>query len=285
MKLHIGFVSILFLVFLGSFTGCNKQAGLAENDLQFSEFKLDTVCHLFNDTARPACNFKLDMKYPSASNDAKLLDSVQKIFIESYLGAQYASESPAIAAQNYMKSYVNDYLELEKDSIMFNRAVKEGWGLASFNYEEISSSEIKFNRGGFFSYAVSIYSFTGGAHGMNGTNNHVINLETKSLMTLNDLFPETSLQDVGSLIIGQIAKDRNFTNPAQLNEDGFFSIEDVVPTDNFYINEEGIGWVYNPYEIAVYATGQIHVFLDWSTVKPYLQEETPVMKLVEESEK
>lgn len=285
MKLNAALVSILMLFVLFATGGCKKQAQLIENDIQFSEFKLDTVCHLFNDTARPGCDFRLSMQYPAVAKDDKLLKEIQQIFVESYLGAQYKDEQPEQAARSYMKAYVDDYLQLEKDSSMFNRAIEEGWGLASFNYEEISSAELKFNAGGFISYAISVYSFTGGAHGMNGTNNHVVNLQTKSLLSLSDLFPENVLPEVGTLIIRQIAKDRNFTDPAQLNEDGFFSIEDVVPTDNFSIDEKGITWVYNPYEIAVYATGQVAVFLDWTLVKPYLYEESPVMDLVRLSEK
>ncbi|MEG1586051.1 MAG: DUF3298 domain-containing protein [Bacteroidales bacterium] len=285
MKLNAGKALPLLAFFLLSMIGCQKQAQLEVNDIQFAEFKLDTICHLFNDTAKPACKFQLNMQYPASAKDSKVLEAVQKIFTESYLGAQYTNEQPTQAARSYMKVYVDDYLQLEKDSSMFNRAAEEGWGVASFSYEEISSSELKFNSGGFISYIVSVYSFTGGAHGMNGTNNHVINLNTKSLMTLTDLFPENVLPEIGTLIIKQIAKDRNFSDPAQLNEDGFFSIEDVVPTDNFRIDEKGITWVYNPYEIAVYATGQVSVFLDWAIVKPYLLEESPVMKLVEMSEK
>lgn len=284
MKLDVGVVSFLALIFI-PFVGCKKETRLVENDLQFMELKLDTVCHLFNDTAKPSCDFQMTMQYPATSNDKELLGSVQKIFLESYLGFQYSAEQPQTAARSYMKTYVADYLQLEKDSLMFKQAEENGWGVASFNYEEISSSEFLFNAGGFVSYAISMYSFTGGAHGMNGTNNHVINLANKSLLTLADLFPENVLTEVGTLIIQQIARDRNFTDPAQLNEDGFFSIEDVMPTDNFRIDEKGITWVYNPYEIAVYATGQITVSLSWELVKPYLLEESVVMNLVELAEK
>lgn len=284
MKLHVGIVSVLLMLsfMMGS---CKKENKLTENDLKFAEFKLDTVCHLFNDTAKPGCKFQLSMQYPSASEDKNLLKDIQRIFIESYFGAQYKTEQPEVAARSYMKAYIADYQQLEKDSAMFNQAIEEGWGLASFNYEEISSCEFTFNKNGFVSYAINMYSYTGGAHGMNGTSNHVIDLSTKSLLTLTDLFPENVYQEVGSLIIKQIARDRNFTDPAQLNEDGFFSIEDVVPTDNFRIDEKGITWIYNPYEIAVYATGQISVTLDWALIKPYLLENSVVMNLVELAEK
>lgn len=284
MKFHVGLVSVSLI--LSSMMGsCKKEHKLTENNLDFAEFKLDTVCHLFNNVAKPSCKFQLTMQYPSTSEDKALLKDIQQIFVESYFGAQYKTEQPTAAARSYLNAYIADYKQFEKDSAMFNQTAEDGWGLTSLNYEEISSCEFTFNQNGFVSYAINMYSYTGGAHGMNGTSNHVIDLSTKNLLTLADLFPENVYSEIGSLIIKQIARDRNFTNPAQLNEDGFFSIEDVVPTDNFRIDAKGITWTYNPYEIAVYATGQITVTLDWALIKPYLLENSVVMNLVELAEK
>ena len=43
------------------------------------------------------------------------------------------------------------------------------------------------------------------------------------------------------------------------------------PNGNFYVSEEGITWVYNPYEIAAYASGVIELPISWETLKPFLQ--------------
>ena len=133
--------------------------------------------------------------------------------------------------------------------------------------------------GDFISYTVNFYNFTGGAHGMQSAKNHVIDLKTMNQLTLNDLFAEENYQHIANLIINEIAKSRGYSSATQLNEDGFFSIEEVMPTENFSINEKAITWTYNPYEIAVYAIGIVNVSLPWEEVIHYMRDDSPVSQL------
>lgn len=49
-------------------------------------------------------------------------------------------------------------------------------------------------------------------------------------------------------------KQLNVSSPDSLLELGYFDTEDIMATENFYLTDTGICWVYNPYEIACYAT-------------------------------
>lgn len=51
-------------------------------------------------------------------------------------------------------------------------------------------------------------------------------------------------------------KQLNVSSPDSLLELGYFDTEDIMATENFYLTDTGICWVYNPYEIACYATGK-----------------------------
>jgi hypothetical protein len=251
---------------------------LPDNGLTFDSLRIDTTAYLMGDTANPSCHFELKMTYPSASADEQLLLTVQQLFVESYLGKKYAAMTPQAAADAYMKAYVADYRQDEKDYDPSQRMYYQDWA-------EQSTCSVTFNQGGFVSLAVGYYTYTGGAHGNNGTNNHVIDLNTKSILALTDLFNEADYPDVGKLIIQQIARNYNYTDPAKLSDEGIFNIDDVLPTDNFRVDAEGITWTYNPYEIAAYSVGQIDVTLSWALVKPYLELESPVMSLADAATK
>ena len=54
-----------------------------------------------------------------------------------------------------------------------------------------------------------------------------------------------------------------------LKDAGFFT-DPVKPTDNFYITGEGIGFFYNQYDIAPYASGSIDVFIPFRELKDVL---------------
>ncbi|MNR42176.1 hypothetical protein D3C85_1606590 [compost metagenome] len=44
----------------------------------------------------------------------------------------------------------------------------------------------------------------------------------------------------------------------------------LKPNKNFYFNSSGLAFMYNPYEVASYAQGQIVVFIPFTELKPYL---------------
>ena len=58
--------------------------------------------------------------------------------------------------------------------------------------------------------------------------------------------------------------------PDSLLEKGFFNIEDIVPNNNFYLNEEGIHYAFNQYEIAPYVMGEINVTVPYSDLEDIL---------------
>ncbi|MEG1615447.1 MAG: DUF3298 domain-containing protein [Bacteroidales bacterium] len=271
---------LLLLCILGA---CSTKTTIKENDLSFSDYQIDTVSHLFNDTTKPACHFELNMNYPSVAQNEEQLTKIQKLFVTDYFGEKYESKSPVEAANAYMKEYLENYRQLEEDYATFSKDEEGVISTAWMNYQESSNSKILYNRDHFLSYAITLYTYTGGAHGMQSQMNHVIDLNNVYPLSLSDIFNENNLNNIATLIIKQIAKDRGYENPAQLNEDGFFSIEEVQPTDNFLIDESGMTWVYNPYEIAVYAAGPITVSVEWEELKPYIREDSSVLRLADES--
>jgi len=44
----------------------------------------------------------------------------------------------------------------------------------------------------------------------------------------------------------------------------------LKPNKNFYFNDKGLAFMYNPYEVASYAQGQIVVFIPFNELKSYL---------------
>lgn len=59
-------------------------------------------------------------------------------------------------------------------------------------------------------------------------------------------------------------------NPDSLLMRGFFTIEDIVPNNNFWLNEEGIHYSYNQYEIAPYSMGVINVTVPYADLSDIL---------------
>ena len=109
-------------------------------------------------------------------------------------------------------------------------------------------------------YTITRASYTGGAHGMYGTECHTYSLHDGFELSLSDLFSEKALQRLDTLIREKIAVQYNATTDEELSRAGFFP-EYIAPTENFRITPEGITFYYNPYDIGCYALGAVDVAL------------------------
>ena len=56
----------------------------------------------------------------------------------------------------------------------------------------------------------------------------------------------------------------------------FFSAMEIEPNDNFLLDNKGLTWIYDPYEIAPYAYGAVSVSLPWSKLVDMIDDESSV---------
>lgn len=75
-------------------------------------------------------------------------------------------------------------------------------------------------------------------------------------------------------------KQLNVSSPDSLLELGYFDTEDIMATENFYLTDTGICWVYNPYETACYATGQTSIEIPFKEIDSYILPDSPVRRLI-----
>lgn len=109
-------------------------------------------------------------------------------------------------------------------------------------------------------YVITRAGYTGGAHGMYGTECHTYSLRDGFELSLADLFSPSALQRLDGVIREKIAAQYHASTDDELSEAGFFP-EYIAPTENFLISESGITFYYNPYDIGCYALGAVEVTL------------------------
>ena len=176
-------VFLLFLLCSILISSCSeKKVSHEANNIEFNQLKIDTIAYIDGDTTRPSCKLKMKLEYPVKASDKAMLDTLQKIFIETSLGNQYLNNNFEAAANAYAKSYIDDYLKLSKefDSDDYMNSF-------SFNYEESLQSQIYFNEDGFLNYSLDVFSYTGGAHGMGGTSCYAIYLKETKLLSIDEI--------------------------------------------------------------------------------------------------
>ena len=131
------------------------------------------------------------------------------------------------------------------------------------------------------SYTVSFENYTGGAHGAHSYNNHVVNLKTGKPITEEEIFVDNYQDNLARILVDQIAKQNNVSDAKELENIGFFSVDEIFPNGNFLVDETGITYSFNEYEIAAYVVGVTNVHLPYKEIRYLLRDDSPISQLIE----
>lgn len=138
------------------------------------------------------------------------------------------------------------------------------------NREYQTLSNIIYNENGYVTLSVFNYAYTGGAHGNHGTAMYCFDTGAQKHLSLQDIVHIDSLK-AAELLEKYYRQQYNIPLPTPLDQSLF--VKNLAPNNNFYFGPAGLGFVYVPYEIAPYASGEINIWIPFSELKPYLNPE------------
>ena len=277
----ITLLSALFLLLL-SMAGCKETDSLDENNIRFETISKTAAYHLFNNPNNPRCDLSISLSYPNEFENEKILSELQNRFVVSAFGENYADFDPQQATEKYAESYIRMYREIEadfqKDKQIHNDPEDDfaSW----YTYYEKHSNEIVFNRANIISYTNKLETYTGGAHGAHHYSNQVIDLKTGDWIKECDIFIDDFKEPIAKLLIDKIVEINRVDDVSKLIEIGYFGIEEIRPNDNILIDEQGITYTFNEYEIAAYAIGATKVLLTFDEIGLYLKKVSPITHLL-----
>ena len=269
------------IILIGMYlTSCFKK----NDDIKFKKLELDEKVYLFNDndTAKPFVNVEIEFNYPTRYKSKEDLTRLQQIFNGTFFNNQsYDSLSPKDALNKYLESYTEEYRELGnqyyEDMGNLEGDTQPSW----YWYQMHKSNEILYEDASLLSYSVEHYDYTGGAHGSLQMLYFIIDLETLTTITEEDIFAPNYYQLLTTKIVEQLMKKYEVDTPEKLLNEGFFDINDIAPNSNFWINDEGVHYIYNQYEIAPYSMGPIEVSIPYEDIKSVIIPESIVGKYID----
>ena len=107
-------------------------------------------------------------------------------------------------------------------------------------------------------FAIRYYSYTGGAHGLGGSEYLTIDMTTHKVLTLSDIIEQKKLPEVKELLWSF------YTDYGRIkDEEAFTKKTDFDVSKNFYLAHDGIHFIYDEYEIASYAAGEQDLVIPW----------------------
>lgn len=111
--------------------------------------------------------------------------------------------------------------------------------------------------GNTLAYTIEGYKFSGGAHGLSWRTGLNYDIESGEQLALHNFISDEQMEALPTILRKTLCEDRGIYNENYhdaLTALGYFP-NDILPTENFRITNDGIEFLYNPYEIGVYAVG------------------------------
>lgn len=258
-------IASLALVALFASSCFNKEKGIKFDNLAIKE-----QVYLFadNDTTKPFANVDIDFTYPKNYKSKEDLLKLQKIFIGTFFNdMSYDSLSPKEALNAYFDKYTNDYRDLG-NQYYEDMGNLEGDNQPSWYwYQLFKSNEILFEDESILSYSVEHYYYEGGAHGSLSAMYYTIDLNNLTTITEENIFKPNFHHLLTERIVENLMKKYDVTTPEDLLNEGFFDINDIAPNNNFWLNNQGVHYIFNQYEIAPYSMGPIEVTIPYQEIQ------------------
>ena len=273
-------IKFLFIFSLaGLLIGCNiAEKRISENNIQFDSLLVEKTYHFFDVDTNPKCSLHINFVYPVNYSNKEVLDQIQQQFVSDFFGNEYANLMHEEASEQYTDNFIKNCKEAEKyfaiEMENHEMEIDEIW----YVNEESITDEIVYNRNDLLSFVVCKAYYYGGAQGGHNYANRIIDLKTGRRITEDEIFIDDYHGDLTKIIIDAIALSNN-VEIAELENIGFFNLEEIYPNNNFYVDETGITYTYNEYEIAAYIVGPVSVQIPYENIRHLLRRECPVSEL------
>lgn len=209
----------------------------------------------------------------AAASYAYLLPRAQNDFLYDALKEQIAPNAPqgddvAEALQTTIAEYFDSYRKENGDIKLGKEPELEAF---TFSYTDDEAVYVHYNDDNWLVTERFSSAYTGGAHGNYGSSFANIDLAGKRIWHLTDIVADTNA-------LRPVLNDAAIAYFRLKQGSGMHErllVDEVPPTANVYLGNKGLSFVYNPYEIASYADGQITLFLPYQKLLPLL---TPAFK-------
>jgi hypothetical protein len=201
----------------------------------------------------------------STAQKKLITDTIAK----AWFGFSVALSKPDVLLQSARDSFFAQY----KNAMASYKGQFTGNAGPSFNWVTMAYTDILWNADSLISLKFTRYDFTGGAHGLESVFCTVFDMSQNKALNLSDVFKPGYEIELQQILEKQLREQYDIPEGAPLNAPpaGILFNKELALTDNFYLTGNGIGFIYNPYEVAPYVVGQIELFVPFSQISDILR--------------
>jgi hypothetical protein len=173
--------------------------------------------------------------------------------------------------QQFIKDYREDAADMRPAPADTAGVGAYGIGLS---YVDQTATYVLCQQGNLLSVGYFRYDYSGGAHGNYFTSAVSYDLRTGQRLPYDAIFQPTAAAQLPALLDRAVRPLVGLQANEPLSKQLF--VRKMPVTHNVFLTPGGVVFIYQPYEIASFAQGEIRVFLPFSEVRPLLREGLPI---------
>lgn len=235
---------------------------------------------LTEDTTRGVIDINIHVEIPIAYVDTQVLSIIRAAICNELFGDFYNRYPMDSLVYYFAEDLKREYYA---NNLPFADKIK-GTSQMAFNNTVILEGFSLLNDEHIFSYGILRDIDLGGTFPAKSRLFYNFDLRNGNILREQDIFVEGFETELIELLRAAIIKNSKLDDeiPAfNTLEESLYFIDAIQPNGNFYINDEGICYVFNPYEIApIHYTGETEVTLPYTILQHLFREENPLQHLL-----
>lgn len=250
----------IFLIILSALAVSLTACGTPELETEIVE---STWSEAYAEGSQDSLQLEITLEWPVKGLPPVAMQNIQKELTAAIFGKEHATTDISLAISEYCTSQTDEYRKNVSDFIRISGEDTEGAG--RFSWSETTEGRFLEPYMNMQSYRLYTYGYTGGAHGMDYEKGLTFRLSDGHRITEADLFKREYKPSLSQILSARLPKA-----VSQETYDMLF-IKTIEPNENFYVDPEGITYIYGRYEIGPYVSGIVHVTVPWEELKDILR--------------
>ena len=231
---------------------------LASCDMMRTETYQDDLVMPLEEGQADSLFFSASIEYVVTGMKVEVRQNINKTIVAQAFDLEGGEGSLEETAIRYRENLIDEYMN--------ENAVLEN-GVRSWEDRLGGAFQKKYKN--YLNYLVSYYSFRGGAHGIQTLSNIVFDAKTGEQVHETDLFAPGYEAPVAQLLRLAVKTSMEEEDPELMQ---LVNLEEVVPNGNFSVHEDGMEWLFQPYEVGPYALGIVSATISWDELKPFMKQ-------------
>lgn len=214
------------------------------------------------------------IEFPKEYKDRQMTAKLQRLFATVVLEA-----ADSVQADQSCESYIRGVLK------RYGISDSERGGDAEEDYEPVytylnnTHISVAYNQKDFITFCKVEKITKNGNKTMETHQYYNFDLVKMRYVQLGDLFSEEQQGEVATLVRQNLIHQLGVTSEDEVINLGYFNLDNLNLTNNFYVSDNAITWNFLPYEIACFSVGETQVSVSYDDLSKFLLSTAPVLRL------